>query len=174
MASFILFIYVKIKISTYLYLKWLKKGCLISFQWKKKRKVASSVFGKIKDKIKTCLICFSKKWPEKHLFIFFSLNSSLLVATCHLLITNCKQFGPRSGPTFYILLVLFWIQIVWHSNSDPERNFCEKVNHEKSQQTTTKAWKITQHAEFKGKKNAPDEISICFISWPLSCYRCRF
>ena len=38
--------------------------------------MASSVFWEIKNKNKNlpaCLICFSKKWPEKHLFIFFSL-----------------------------------------------------------------------------------------------------
>ena len=32
--------------------------------------MASSVFWEIKKK-PACLICFSKKWPEKHLFIFF-------------------------------------------------------------------------------------------------------
>ena len=42
--------------------------------------------------------------------------------------------------------VLIWIQTVWHSDSVPERIFWKSLFW-KSQQTTTKSWKITQHAE---------------------------
>ena len=55
----------------------------------------------------------------------------------------CKQFGQRSGPTecqswsgskaFDTLKECSW------------KNFFEKDNFEKSQQTTTKAWKLTQY-----------------------------
>ena len=51
----------------------------------------------------------------------------------------CKLFWPRTT-------VLSWIQTVWHSDSVPERIF-EKSWFENSQQTTTKAWIITQHAK---------------------------
>ena len=39
------------------------------------------------------------------------------------------------------MLVLIWIQTVWHSE------IFEKVDFEKSQQLTTKPWKITQQAK---------------------------
>ena len=41
---------------------------------------------------------------------------------------------------------LILIQTVWQSDGVPERIF-EKVRFEQSQLTTTKAWKITQHAK---------------------------
>ena len=56
----------------------------------------------------------------------------------------CKQFGSRSGPTNCQSYMC--IQTVWHSDSVPEEIF-EKVYFEKNQQTTRKAWKITQHAK---------------------------
>ena len=43
--------------------------------------------------------------------------------------------------------VLIWIQTVWHSDSVPERIFWKRLILKKSQQMTTKAWKITQHAK---------------------------
>ena len=61
---------------------------------------------------------------------------------CRLLITFCKQLGPRSGPTIcrarfgsklYDTLIVFVKEIF------------EKFHFEKNQMTT-KAWKITQHA----------------------------
>ena len=57
-------------------LKMNKKGASLGFDQIKNKKVASSVFWEIENKQKktACLICFSKKWPEKHLFIFFSLS----------------------------------------------------------------------------------------------------
>ena len=48
---------------------------------------------------------------------------------------------------FAKMSVLIWIQIVWHSDIVFLKEFFEKVNFEKSQQMTTKAWKITQNAK---------------------------
>ena len=74
-----------------------------------------------------------------------TLNSFL--CSCHfccLLDNLCKQFGSRSGPTecpSWCGSILWWCS----------RNiFFEKVNFEKSQQTTTKAWTIAQHAKHWG------------------------
>ena len=52
-----------------------------------------------------------------------------------------KQFKPRSGPTE--CLSYSGSKLI-DTDSVPERIF-SNVNFEKSQQTTTKPWKITQH-----------------------------
>ena len=88
MASFILFICQNQNITIFI-LKTNQKSASLVFDEIKNKKVASSVFWEIKIKtclfcfcrytgmpstmriITACLICFSKKWPEKHLFIFF-------------------------------------------------------------------------------------------------------
>ena len=65
----------------------------------------------------------------------------------------CKQFGPRSGPTecqswsgfnMFDTLIVFL------------KEFLEKINFEKCQQTATKAWEITQHSE--SKLNCPQYV----------------
>ena len=76
-------------------------------------------------------------WNQSsNLFNSFLATGNLLSAD-----NLCKQLRPR-------MWVLIWIQTIWHSDNVPERIF-EKVTFEKSQQTTTKAWKITQYAKSK-------------------------
>ena len=68
----------------------------------------------------------------------------------------CKQFASRSEPTerrswsgselFYTLIVFL-------------EEFFEKVNFEKSQQMTAKAWKVTQHAKSQPGKNQTGLLS---------------
>ena len=56
----------------------------------------------------------------------------------------CKQFGPRSGSTkcrAWSGSKLFDTPMVFL------KEFCKKVEFEKNQQTTKKAWKITQEAK---------------------------
>ena len=56
-----------------------KKGASLCFDQIKNKKVASSAFWEIKNKnLPACLICFSKKWPEKHLLIFLALDFQIL------------------------------------------------------------------------------------------------
>ena len=46
----------------------------------------------------------------------------------------CKQFGPKSGPTFGLSLI--WIQTVRHSDGIFLKEFYKKVDIEKNQQIT--------------------------------------
>ena len=59
------------------------------------------------------------------------ITFSLLTATDNL----CKQFKTWSGSKLFDTLVVF------------PKEFFEKVNFEKIQQSTTKTWKITKHAK---------------------------
>ena len=48
------------------------------------------------------------------------------------------------------MLGLIWIQTDWHSDGIPEGIFLKILNFEKNQQTTSKAYEITQFARVKG------------------------
>ena len=67
MASFILFICKNQNINIFILVNG-KDASLVSNEIKKNDLIC--FWGNTKN---ACLICFSKKWPEKHLFIFFSL-----------------------------------------------------------------------------------------------------
>ena len=75
-------------------------------------------------------------------FLFNSLPAS--IHFCRLLVTFCKQFGPRSGPT--IMSGLIWVQTVCNSDGNSEERF-EKVDFEQKSADDKNHAKITQHAK---------------------------
>ena len=85
---------------------------------------------------------------QYNLGYFQKCTLSLILLPLYLLLSSaanlCKQFGPRSGQTKY----RSWSGFKQFDTLNVFlKYFLEKVNFEKTQQTTTKAWKNTQHAK---------------------------
>ena len=80
----------------------------------------------------------------------FQINSFLASGNfCRLLITFASSLDPDQ--------VLNWIQTIWHWYSVPERIFWKVM------QTTTKAWKVTWHAELMNTNKRCYVYKCCFF-----------